>query len=168
MSNQISQEDHDLALQELQDKYSAKLASIEHMREAEIVKRVAAALALSTTRASSPLHGKSLFRPMYTSPMKNQQQKSSSAPTPSLAASSSGISSPQTDLDEALRARAIQQQPQEVAWSKRSLTKATLASVTLLLKDFDIHKRKQFVKSLHDCCGVEFLTLLEGHGCENS
>jgi hypothetical protein len=94
--------------------------------------------------------------------MKNQQHKSSSAPIPSLAASSSGISSPQTDLDEALRARAIQQQPQEVAWSKRSLTKATLASVTLLLKDFDIYKRKQGVKSLHDCCGVEFLTLLEG------
>ena len=43
MFNQISQEDHDLALQELQDKYTAKLASIEHMREAEIVKRVAAA-----------------------------------------------------------------------------------------------------------------------------
>ena len=84
MSNQISQEDHDLALQELQDKYTAKLASIEHMREAEIVKRVAPALALSTTRASSPLHGKSLFRPIYTSPIKNPLPKSSSAAGPSL------------------------------------------------------------------------------------
>jgi len=79
-----------------------------------------------------------------------------------LAASSSRAPSPQTALDEALRARAIQQQPQEVAWNKRSLPKTTLASVTLLLKDFDVYKRKQGVKSLHDCCGVEFLTLLEG------
>ena len=31
-----------------------------------------------------------------------------------------------------------------------------------ITKDFDIYKKKQGVKSLHDCCGVEFLTLLEG------
>ena len=37
-----------------------------------------------------------------------------------------------------------------------------MASVTRLLKDFDIYKRKQGVKSLHECCGIEFLTLLEG------
>jgi len=37
-----------------------------------------------------------------------------------------------------------------------------MASVTKLLKDFDIYKRKQGVKSLHECCGIEFLTLLEG------
>ena len=71
MSTDISQEDHDLALQELTNKYAAELASIEHMREAEIVKRVAAALAVSTARASAPLHGKSFFRPLYTSPIKN-------------------------------------------------------------------------------------------------
>ena len=61
-----------------------------------------------------------------------------------------------------MRARTIQQQPQEVDWNKRSPTKATLALVTSLLKDFDIYKRPQGVSSLHDCCGVEFLTLLEG------
>ena len=36
-----------------------------------------------------------------------------------------------------------------------------MASVTRLLKDFDVYKRKQGVKSLHECCGIEFLTLLE-------
>ena len=162
MSTDISQEDHDLAIQELTNKYAAELARSEHMQEAEITKRVAAALAAPSAPASSPLNGKSLFRPIYTSPIRHPLSKSSSAPTPSLAASTSVAPSPQTDLDEALRARAIQQQPQEVAWSKRSLTKATLASVTLLLKDFDIYKRKQGVKSLHECCGVEFLILLEG------
>ena len=162
MSTDISQEDHDLAIQELTNKYAAELARFEHMQEAEITKRVAAALAAPSAPASSPLKGNSLFRPIYTSPIKNPLPKPSSAPTPSLAASTSVAPSPRTDLDEALRARAIQQQPQEVAWSKRSLTKATLASVTLLLKDFDIYKRKRGVKSLHECCGIEFLILLEG------
>ena len=160
MSTAISQEDHKLAMEELHKQYAEQLASIVRLHEAEITKRETAALTL-TTRAPSPLHGKSLFRSIYTSPFKNPPTKSSAA-SPSLVARSSGASSPQTDLDEALRARAIQQQPQEVAWSKRLPTKATLASVTLLLKDFDIYKRKQGVKSLHDCCGVEFLTLLEG------
>ena len=157
MSTQISQEDHEEAIKELQEKY-------EKILEAGIAKGVAAALAVvrPTARTSSPVTGTSLFRPTYTSPIKNPLPKSSSAASPSLAASSSRASSPQTALDEALRARAIQQQPQEVAWNKRSLPKTTLASVTLLLKDFDVYKRKQGVKSLHDCCGVEFLTLLEG------
>ena len=89
MSNQISQqEDHELALREIQDKYAAELARIAKIQEAEIVKRVAAALAL-TARAPSPLHGKSLFRPTYTSPIKNPLPKSSSAASPSLVASSS-------------------------------------------------------------------------------
>jgi len=56
----------------------------------------------------------------------------------------------------------VQQQSQEVDWNKRPPIKATMASVTKLLKDFDIYKRKQGVKSLHECCGIEFLTLLEG------
>jgi len=49
-----------------------------------------------------------------------------------------------------------------VDWNKRPLIKATMASVTKLLKDFDVYKRKQGVKSLHECCGPEFLLLLEG------
>ena len=104
MSNQISQENHELALRELQDQYTAKLASIEHMREAEIVKRVAAALAVSTTRASSPLHGKSFFRPIYTSPIKNPLPKSSSAASPSLVASSPATIPDAADGDTPLRA----------------------------------------------------------------
>ena len=68
----------------------------------------------------------------------------------------------QSVLDDALRARAVQQQSQEVDWNKRPPIKATMASVTRLLKDFDIYKRKQRAKSLHECCGIEFLTLLEG------
>ena len=59
MSHQISQEDHELALRQIQDKYAAELARIAQIQEAEIVKRVAAELAIST-RAPSPLHGKSL------------------------------------------------------------------------------------------------------------
>ena len=51
---------------------------------------------------------------------------------------------------------------QEVDWINRPHIKATMASVTRLLKDFDVYKRKQGVKSLHECCGIEFLTLLEG------
>jgi len=157
MSTQISQEDHEEAIKELQEQYEKNL-------EAGIAKGVAAALAVvrPSARTSSPVTGKSLFRRTYTSPIKTPLPKSSSAASPSLAASISRASSSQTALDEALRARAIQQQPQEVAWNKRSLPKTTLASVTLLLKDFDVYKRKQGVKSLHDCCGVEFLTLLEG------
>ena len=87
MSHQISREDHELALRELQDKYTAELATIARLQEAEITKRVAAALAL-TARAPSPLHGKSFFRPLYTSPIKNPLPKSSSAASSSLVASS--------------------------------------------------------------------------------
>ena len=78
---------------------------------------------------------------------------------PLLAASTSSVcaTSPQSALDEAL-----QQQSQEVDWNKRPPIKVTMASATRLLKDFDVYKQKQGVKSLHECCGPEFLTLLEG------
>jgi len=83
MSTQISQEDHEEAIKELQEKYEKNL-------EAGIAKGVAAALAVvrPTARISSPLHGKSFFRPIYTSPIKNPLPKSSSAASPSLVASS--------------------------------------------------------------------------------
>ena len=55
MSTDISQEDHDLAIQELTKKYAAERARFEHMQEAEITKRVAAALAAPSAPASSPL-----------------------------------------------------------------------------------------------------------------
>ena len=83
MSTQISQEDHEEAIKELQEQYEKNL-------EARIAKGVAAALAVvrSTARISSPLHGKSFFRAIYTSPIKNPLPKSSSAASPSLVASS--------------------------------------------------------------------------------
>ena len=83
MSTQISQEDHEEAIKELQEQYEKNL-------EAGIAKGVAAALAVvrPTARISSPLHGKSFFRPIYTSPIKNPLPKSSSAASPSLVASS--------------------------------------------------------------------------------
>ena len=61
-----------------------------------------------------------------------------------------------------MRARAVQQQPQEVNWKQRPPTKTTLASKTKLLKVYDCYKRNQGIKSLHNCCGIELLTLLEG------
>jgi len=66
---------------------AAKLVRIARLQEVEIPKRVTAALTL-TARAPSPLHGKSFFRPIYTSPIKNPLPKSSSAASPSLVASS--------------------------------------------------------------------------------
>ena len=76
MSTQISQEDHEEAIKELQEQYEKNL-------EARIAKGVAAALAVvqPTARFFSPLHGKSFIRPIYTSPIKNPLPKSSSAAT---------------------------------------------------------------------------------------
>ena len=69
----------------------------------------------------------------------------------------------QSVMDDTLRVRAVQQQPQEVNWNNRRRLpiNAAMASVTQLLIGFDIYKRKQGVQSLHECCGIEVLTLLE-------
>ena len=141
-------------------------------QDAEINKRVAAAVAAAlASKFPSPLRQQNLFRPGIT-PSKSSLMAasiSSSAstivpPIGGLAASTPSVPTTvlQSALDDALRARAVQQQSQEVDWNKRPPIKATMASVTKLLKDFDIYKRKQGVKSLHECCGIEFLTLLEG------
>ena len=156
-------------MDEAQERHDKQIAKLAKKQDAEITKRVAeavaAALALKTT---SPLRQQKLFRPVSTplnaSSMAASTSPSASTTVPLMAASISSASAtaPQSALDEALRARAIQQQSQEVDWNKRPPTKTTLASVTRLLSDFDIYKRKQRVKSLHECCGIEFLTLLEG------
>ena len=176
MSDDVSLEDRNHAIQniqtkmnEAQEKHDRQIAKLAEKQDAEITKRVteavAAALALKTT---SPLRQQKLFRPVSTplnaSSMAASTSPSASTTVPLMAASISSASAtaPQSALDEALRARAIQQQSQEVDWNKRPPTKTTLASVTRLLSDFDIYKRKQRVKSLHECCGIEFLTLLEG------
>ena len=176
MSDDVSLEDRNHAIQniqtkmnEAQEKHDRQIAKLAEKQDAEITKRVteavAAALALKTT---SPLRQQKLFRPVSTplnaSSMAASTSPSASTTVPLIAASTSSASAtaPQSALDEALRARAIQQQSREADWNKRSPTKATSASVTRLLSDFDIYKRKQGVKSLHECCGIEFLNLLAG------
>jgi hypothetical protein len=178
MSADVPFEDHNQAIQELQAKLDAAqdvhdrhIAQLAKQYDAEITRRVAEAIATASTLKviPSPLRPQKIFRPVSTplqsfSSMAAGTSSSASTTVPLLAARTSSVraTTPQSALDEALRTRAIQQQQQEVDWNKRPLMKATLVSVTQLLKDFDVYKRKQGVKSLHECCGPEFLTLLEG------
>ena len=179
MSEDISLEDHNKAIQDLQTKldeaqntHTKQMAQLAKKQESEINKRVAEAVAAAMAQNfPSPLRQQKLFRPALTpsrtSPLAARTASSASTTVPNnggMAASTSLAPSTvlQSALDDALRARAVQQQSQEVDWNKRPPIKATMASVTKLLKDYDIYKRKQGVKSLHECCGIEFLTLLEG------
>ena len=179
MSNDISLEDHNQAIQDLQTKldeaqhnHDRQMAQLAKKQDTEINKRVAEAVAAALAQKfPSPLRQQKLFRPALTpskaSPMAASMSSSASTTVPlngGMAASTSLASTTalQSVLDDALRARAVQQQSQEVDWNKRPPIKATMASVTRLLTDFDIYKRKQGVKSLHECCGIEFLTLREG------
>ena len=178
MSDDNSFEDHNHAIQELQtkldeaqDMHDRHIAQLAKHHDAEITRRVAEAIATASALKTipSPLRPQKKIRPVSfplksSSSMAAGTSSSASTTVPLMAASTSSVcaTTSQSVLDEALRARAVQQQSQEVDWNKRPPIKATMASVTRLLKDFDVYKRKQGVKSLHKCCGPEFLTLLEG------
>ena len=69
-------------------------------------------------------------------------------------------SSTQQELEAALNLRVVQQQSQEVTWNKRASPKASTASVALLLSDYDIYKKQNGIRTLHECCGQKFLTLV--------
>ena len=82
--------------------------------------------------------------------------------TPSMAACSASPGSTQRELEAALNLRVAQQQSQEITWNKRAPPKASTASVTLLLSDYDTYKKQNGLRTLHECCGKSFLTLLAG------
>ena len=123
--------------------------------EVDALKRIEAAKlqAIQSVKNPSPHRPTSLF------------QRSSSRinpSTPSMAARSASPGSTQRELEEALNLRVAQQQSQEVTWNKRAPPKASTASVTLLLSDYDIYKKQNGLRTLHECCGKSFLTLLAG------
>ena len=160
MSADIPFEDHNHAIQELQTKlveahdvHDRHIAQLAKQHDAEITtRRVSEAIATTSALKVIP----SPLRPQKIRPVSTPLQSSSSmaagtssssastTPVPLMAARTSFVcaTTPQSALDEALRARGIQEQPQEVDWNKRPPIKATLASVTRLLKDFDVYKRE--------------------------
>ena len=137
----ISEEDHhELRMQAAVDKVLKKQAKVV---EADALRRIdaAKAQALTSVKFSSPLAKHALFR----------ISSSTNPSPPSLTASSASPSAPtQQELEKALNLRVAQQQSQEVAWYKRAAPKASTGSVTLLLSDYDVYKKANGTRTLHE------------------
>ena len=145
----ITEEKHEQRMHAAVDKALKKQA---RLAEADALHHI-----VEATKAPAP---KSPKKPSPQRPTSLFQKSSKFIPSTSSMAASAG--STQQELEAALNLRVAQQQSQEVTWNKRASPKASTGSVALLLSDYDVYKKQNGMRTLHECCGQPFLTLVAG------